>query len=899
MTAVPIRLLLLEDNPGDARLVQAALADHAPGEFAVTGVERLADALARVGTEGFDAVLSDLGLPDSTGLATAQAIVACAPALALVVLTGSHNQDLGRESIRHGAQDYLVKGESDGALIARTLRYAIERKRLEGGLRAANEALERRVAERTAELEAAIRKLSASEMRFRSLTEMSSDFYWESDVEHRFTARTVTGKASQVAVFQRAAQMGERRWDIAYLSPDEAGWQAHRAVLDAHRPFRGFEFSRVGVDGSERHVTVSGDPVFDASGAFTGYRGVGTDITERKRQEQKIARLTRIQAVLSGINSAIVRIRDRQELFEEACRIAVEHGNFGAAWIGEYDPDTGDVKPIAWKGMDDGAALMKASGRSDIPEGQGMVGRAIREKKPAITNDITADPMAGGPKRSEALRKGFRSIISMPLIVDGEVKAALTLFATERNFFSGDEMKLLTELAGDISFALDHIRKEEKLNYLAYYDSLTGLANRTLFLDRLSQPLNAKDAGRNVIALALLDIVRFRAINDTLGRQAGDELLRLVAQRLGAPHAGYDAPARVGVNCFALELSGMRDPAEVAYALEGILRSGFGEPFQVQGTELRIAAKCGIALFPSDGKEAETLFRNAEAALARAKRSAEAVMFYAPAMNARVSEALAMENKLRKAIDLGQFVLHFQPKVGLADSRITGVEALIRWNDPVTGLVPPGRFIPILEETGMIFEVGHWAMQQAVAQHRAWASMGFEPLRVAVNVSPLQLRHRDFVAEVKRAVQSGPAADSGLDLEITESVIMEDLEHNIAKLEAVRDLGVNIAIDDFGTGYSSFSYLAKLPVTSLKIDRSFVIEMTEGPQGLAIVSTIINLAHTLKLKVVAEGVETEEQSKLLKLLSCDEMQGYLFSKPIPAEQLEALLARNPPPPGAP
>jgi len=648
------------------------------------------------------------------------------------------------------------------------------------------------------------------------------------------------------------------------------------------------------------HLSVSGDPMFDASGAFTGYRGVCTDITGRKRQEQKIERLTRIQAVLSGINSAIVRIRDRDELFREACRIAVEVGQFPFAWMGVFDREAMQVTPVASNGADQGLFAFLQSGLSvgdGTPGERSLVGEAVRRKQPAISNDADNDPRVRIKKLHMA--PDIHSLAILPMLVSGETVAVLALHAGQAGFFSGDEMKLLTELAGDISFALDHIQKEEKLNYLAYYDSLTGLANRTLFLDRLSQPLHAKDAGRSMVALALLDIVRFRAINDTLGTQAGDELLRLVAQRLGAPRSGCGPPARVGVNCFALELTGMREPAEVAYALEGILRSGFGEPFQVQGTELRVAAKCGVALFPSDGGDAETLFRNAEAALARARRSADAVMFYAPAMNARVSEALAMENKLRKAIELGQFVLHYQPKVGLADSRITGVEALIRWNDPETGLVPPVRFIPVLEETGMIFEVGRWAMQQAVAQHRAWASKGFEPPRVAVNVSPLQLRHRDFVAEVKRVAQSGSAADFGLDLEITESVIMEDLENNIAKLEAVRNLGVNIAIDDFGTGYSSLSYLAKLPVTALKIDRSFIIEMTEGPQGLAIVSTIINLAHTLKLKVVAEGVETEEQSKLLKLLNCDEMQGYLFCKPIPAQELEALLARNPPPPGAP
>src|SRR6185436_6789716 len=234
-----------------------------------------------------------------------------------------------------------------------------------------------------------------------------------------------------------------------------------------------------------------------------------------------------------------------------------------------------------------------------------------------------------------------------------------------------------------------------------------------------------------------------------------------------------------------------------------------------------------------------------------------------------------------------EFVLHYQPKVSLDSGLITSAEALIRWNDPRTGLVPPGRFIPILEETGLIYEVGRWALRKAVEQYLGWRKAGLPAMRIAVNVSPLQLRNRGFVDEITRAISVDPAAAAGLELEITESLIMEDVRHSIATLKAIRAMGVTIAIDDFGTGFSSLAYLAKLPVDTLKIDRSFVIEMTVGPEGLALVSTIINLAHSLKLKVVAEGVETEEQSRLLRLLRCDEMQGFLFSKPVPAEIFEA------------
>jgi EAL domain-containing protein (putative c-di-GMP-specific phosphodiesterase class I) len=317
------------------------------------------------------------------------------------------------------------------------------------------------------------------------------------------------------------------------------------------------------------------------------------------------------------------------------------------------------------------------------------------------------------------------------------------------------------------------------------------------------------------------------------------------------------------------------------------------QPFRLDDAVLRIAAKIGVALFPGDGSDPDTLLKSAEAALKRAKASGERYLFYTQEMTDRMAGKPSLENQLRLALDKGEFVLHYQPKVSLASGNVIGAEALIRWNDPSTGLVPPGRFIPILEETGLIYEVGRWALRQAIADSLRWRAAGFAPMRIAVNMSPLQLRNRGFTAEVAQALAVDPLAAQGLELEITESVIMEDVKHGIASLQAMRAMGLTIAIDDFGTGFSSLSHLARLPVDSLKIDRSFVIDMTLTPAGLALVSTIISLAHALRLKVVAEGVETEEQSRLLRLLNCDAMQGFLISKPVPAEAFESTFLRAP------
>jgi diguanylate cyclase (GGDEF)-like protein len=386
----------------------------------------------------------------------------------------------------------------------------------------------------------------------------------------------------------------------------------------------------------------------------------------------------------------------------------------------------------------------------------------------------------------------------------------------------------------------------------------------------------------------ITDIERFKTINDTFGRQAGDELLKKIAQRMKQYASNPAWLARTGADHFAAVVPDVQSAEEFARRTEVLLGEFSGKPFRLGGTELRVAAKAGIAMFPGDGRDADTLFRNAEAALKKAKASGERYLFYRQEMTAHVAEKLGLENKLRQALDNEEFILHYQPKVELETRRIVGLEALIRWQSPELGLVPPGKFIPLLEETGLILEVGSWALTRAALDHRAWVEAGLRPLRVAVNVSAIQLRQREFVNMVERAVLEG-IVPVGIDLEITESLIMEDVEATIEKLKNAQALGIKMAIDDFGTGYSSLAYLAKLPVETVKIDRSFVITMLNDPDTATLVQMMITLAHSLKLTVVAEGVDSEDQAKVLRLLRCDQMQGYLFSKPLPEDELLKLL----------
>ena len=609
-------------------------------------------------------------------------------------------------------------------------------------------------------------------------------------------------------------------------------------------------------------------------------------LAENKKAQQRITYLNRVYAMLSGINTLIVRTDNRETLFAEACRIAVD-GGFRMALIAMVEPRSHTLVPVASQGKD--AALLASITRilaSDDSAAQTMSARALRDKQAVVSNRSQDDPQV--LFSAQYVASGIHSMAVFPLLVGDAAVGILALYAGEAEFFHGEELKLLSELAGDVAFAIDHIDKQERLNYLAYYDALTGLANQSLFLERVAQAARSGQSAGHKLAIVLIDLERFKAINDSLGRAAGDELLRKLAQWL-TRYAGDANLARLGADHFAVLMPVVQHDKGVEAVLAAMMKALLAHPLRLNDAIFRVSAKAGVALFPDDGADADALFRNAEVALKKAKASGERYLFYTQSMNAQVAGKLTLENQLRQALRRGEFVLHYQPKLNLLSGRMSGAEALIRWNKPHEGLVAPGLFIGVLEEIGLIHEVGRWAMGQASADYRRWQAAGLEPVRIAVNVSALQLRNRAFYDEVRTLVEDHAQAAGGLELEITESLLMEDVKHSISSLQAIRALGLTVAIDDFGTGFSSLSYLSKLPVDTLKIDQSFVQEMTVSQQGLALVSTIINLAHALQLKVVAEGVETEEQARLLRLLNCDEVQGYLFSKPVAAEQFEALF----------
>jgi len=613
------------------------------------------------------------------------------------------------------------------------------------------------------------------------------------------------------------------------------------------------------------------------------------DITQNQQAEERIQRLHRVTTVMSDINALIVRVPNRDELFREACRISIHTGRFKKAWIGLLNPASMHIDVMAQ--CDDGTAqnyfeAMLQALHAHLQQEDSRMMRLVLHGETIIENDIATS--AWMTEREAALATGSRSLAALPLIVSKRTAGVLVLHAGETDFFDAGEMSLLKELANDISFAMDHIAQSDELNRLAYYDGLTGQANAMLFNERLTQMVVAAVEKQTSLALAIIDVERFKSINDSLGRHTGDEVLREVARRIALAATDPTRMARVGADQFAVVFPDAAAEYEIARVLQEFYQSVFGEPLLVGEEVLRLSAKIGIALCPADGDSAETLYLNAEAALKRAKSKSERLFFYDARMAASIAEKLALETRLREALALSRFVLYYQPKVDTVTRRIEGVEALIRWQDPELGLVPPVRFIPLLEETGLISEVGAWALERAVLDRIQWTSLGLAAPRIAVNVSAVQLRKPDFVATVELALRLG-GQDPGIDLEITESAAMENIDDTIVKLQTLRAAGIDLSIDDFGTGYSSLAYLAKLPVQVLKIDRAFIMTMNDNPANMTLVSTMVSLGHALGMKVVAEGVETEVEANHLRNLGCDQLQGYLISRPVPPERLAKML----------
>ncbi len=453
--------------------------------------------------------------------------------------------------------------------------------------------------------------------------------------------------------------------------------------------------------------------------------------------------------------------------------------------------------------------------------------------------------------------------------------------------------------AGNVIFALMLAlvlmwrRADQRIHVLANYDNVTGLPNRNLLHDRLMQGISLARRHGQMVGVLFVDLDDFKTINDSLGHQVGDKLLRDLATRLAASVRQVDTVARIGGDEFVIVVTEISHRDDLVFIAEKLLDS-LAKPFLLEGHELFISASTGVAVFPEDGEDEATLLRNADSAMYHAKERGKGnYRFYASEMNASAMERLSLINDLHRALQRNEFILHYQPQVHLKTGKVVGVEALIRWQHPQNGLISPVKFIPLAEETRQIIPIGQWVMHQACAQAVQWHKRGF-PLTMAINLSALQIEEETLVELVDDALRTTGMDPRLLELELTESLLIQQPEVIYKICQQLREKGVRLAIDDFGTGYSSLSHLSKLPIDKLKIDKSFVRDINTDPSDLSIVETIINMAHSLRLKSIAEGVETAEQAEILRRLNCDEVQGYSFGKPMPSDALTAMLGGTAP-----
>lgn len=853
----PVRILLLEDNAIDAELTLRQLArGQLNSAHHIVDSER--DFRAAIRDFSPHVIISDFSLPAFDGLTALEIAAKDAPGTPFIFVSGTIGEERAIEALKRGAADYVLKDNLTRLVPA-----------VQAALRKAQITRERDLAEEM---------LRARESRLRDIINTSNAWIWECDSQHRCTFSSES--CERVLGYDHRVMLGR---DIAsQCYPEDA---AHFREV--------FERLRSGVSDTaqialrcrhksgetrwiEREVVV----VHDEDGSPAGLRGTDRDITDRKLQELRIRRLNRALTFLGEANSALLRIRAREELLEEACRMAVRIGGYAAATI-YLRPAEGDNQLLR-------RAISDPRVRSlpkESLDGEGQVARALRTGAPVVAGTSNGRHSADGAQNG----LGLSASAALPLIVDKTPVGVLHLHAEEADVFGTEELKLLSQITSNIAFAIQYLHNKDAARFLQYFDPITSLPKRSLYLQRLASTLARR--ARETLGVAVLDLKALGVVNDSLGRGAGDLALQLVAERLKSHFSNTRCLGHLGGGTYAVIHDGLSGEHDPSGSLMTSVSAAFAEPFELNDQSIRVSVRAGIALYPDDAADAVALLNAAETALARAKQSSESHLRYRADMNIQAAERLNLTNRLRRTVSQQAFQLHYQPKTSLATGCVEAVEALLRWPDGSGAFISPARFVPMLEAEGLIDEVGQWAIERALEETKGWRSATGEFLKVAVNVSPLQFRRADFARNVLAHVQSANERER-LELEITESMLMDNIDSTIAMLVELREAGVSIQIDDFGTGYSSLRVLSRLPVDALKIDRSFVIQIDSGLNDRTVVETTISLAKALGLKTIAEGVETKAQLVALRDLRCESVQGYLIRAPLPAEEIREWLRRT-------
>ncbi len=607
-------------------------------------------------------------------------------------------------------------------------------------------------------------------------------------------------------------------------------------------------------------------------------------------------KLSRLYLVLSRINQLIVRHPEQHELFQGACDIAVQDGGFDTAWIGTLGIN-GEVTPLVSSGL----PLEQLYGlgiRNCGIQSRGPCGISLREGITVIRNNLLEEPDIT-PWRSFVVACGFQSVAALPVKSREGHSGCFVLYAREQNFFDEAEIRLLEEMGRNIGHALDVAKMDrdqeearQKLSFLARHDPLTGLNNRLMFSSHLSIALERASRQGTMLALLLLDLDRFKDVNDSFGHPAGDDLLVQVSERITGRLRGADSVSRLGGDEFTVVLEDISEPQDAAWVANDLLEL-IRMPFNLAGAgEVSVGTSIGIALYPEHGVTEQELLQQADSALYRAKADGRSrFRFFSEELTREARERIKLEASLRKALEQGELDVHFQPQFDLYSGNIVGAEALVRWRHPVLGMIQPLQFIPLAEETGLITQLGKWVLRETCRLGSSWIAQGLPPFRLAVNLSPHQLRDVSIADQIAEILEETGFPAEMLEIEVTESGLMMHENEAELILQKISNLGVRLALDDFGTGYSSLSRIKHFPLKILKIDRSFITDILDNQTDREIAATIVAMGHTLGFMVLAEGVEEQDQLDLLKTLQCDLFQGFLASRPLPASDFFNLARR--------
>jgi diguanylate cyclase (GGDEF)-like protein len=697
-----------------------------------------------------------------------------------------------------------------------------------------------------------------------------------------------------------------RKGDAKLLNQINSALQAIRAngvyqsIIDKWRPTEAIFETREQIERRDYQAAIAVlalGLLIAAAWAVTLTRNVA----KRRRVEEQLRRVNRARRAVGMCGQALVHATDEAALVQKICEIIVEQAGHRLAWVGYAEQDEAKtVRPVAEAGFNQGYVEMANVTWADTERGHGPMGTCIRTGKTQTVNNIDTDPRKA-PWRDEARRRGYASSAAIPLMDAGVPLGALTIYSSEVGAFGDEEVSLLTEFAEDLGYGIASLRAqaerkraEKEIEHLAYYDPLTELPNRRLFLDRLQQALAGCARSGRKGALLFIGLDNFKILNETAGREVGDQLLIEVSRRIGHCLRNGDTAARLGGDEFVVVLEELNaassEAAAQAQEIGERLLAALNQPYLIAGRPHHSTPSIGVTLFIDAVDSLDELLKQADIAMSQAKSAGgNALRFFDPAMQGALAARTALESALRLAIRDRQFILYYQPQVA-GRGGIVGAEALLRWRHPERGMVPPGEFIPLAEETGLIVPIGQWVLEAACAQLKRWtADPRAGALQLAINVSARQFRQANFVDAVRRALENAGAPAAKLKLELTESLIIDDIEGTIDKMRALKELGVGFSLDDFGTGYSSLSYLTRLPLDQVKIDQSFVRKLPDSANDAAVVVTIITLAKTLGIDVIAEGVETEAQRQFLERHRCPTYQGFLFSKPLDIAEFEQLL----------